>query len=116
MKVFVYFNLHKKVWSVKALNGPNRGRVIARLTDVSLIDASFRVSKAGRERVLRERRKNVHAGVVGYLAPVIKNETDAKRVRYNPYLKGEFFDAVTEQSVFKASSVVLDSNRQVWAW
>lgn len=116
MKVFVYFNLHKKVWSVKALNGSNKGRVIARLTDVGLIDASFRVSKAGRERVLKEQRKNVHAGVVGYLAPVIKNETDAKRVRYNPYLKGEFFDAVTEQSVFKASSVVLDSNRQVWAW
>lgn len=116
MRVFVYFNLHKKVWSVKALNGPNKGRVIAHLKEVGIVDASFRVSKAGRERVLRERRKNVHAGVVGYLAPVFKNESEAKSVRYNPYLKGEFFDATTEQSVFKASTVVLDADRRVWAW
>lgn len=65
MKVFVYFNLHKKVFSVRAMEGENKGRVIAHTTTVELRDAVFKVSQAGRERVLKEKRKNVHAGVQG---------------------------------------------------
>ena len=29
LKCFVYFNLHKKCFSVKALEGPSKGRVFA---------------------------------------------------------------------------------------
>ena len=65
MRVFVYFNLHKKCLSVKALEGESKGRVIAHADSVELVNATFKVSQAGRQRVLRERRKNVHAGVVG---------------------------------------------------
>jgi hypothetical protein len=65
MKVFVYFNLHKKVWSVKALEGPNKGRVVAHRNALSLYHCTFKVSEAGRQRVIREQRKNVHAGIVG---------------------------------------------------
>lgn len=67
MKVFVYFNLHKKLFSIKALEGSNKGRVIAHSSSVSLKDASCKVSEAGRQRVIKEKRKNVHAGVVGTL-------------------------------------------------
>jgi len=65
MKVFVYFNLHKKCFSIKALDGAKKGRVIAHRDNVLLFHTTFKVSQAGRERVLREHRKNVHAGVVG---------------------------------------------------
>lgn len=65
MKVFVYFNLHRKCFSIKALEGDNKGRVVAHADKVYLSDAKFKVSQAGRERVIREKRKNVHAGVVG---------------------------------------------------
>ena len=64
MKVYVYFNLHKRCFSVKALEGQAKGLVIAYANDVVLFDPVFKVSKAGRDRVLRERKKNVHAGVV----------------------------------------------------
>lgn len=67
MKVFVYFNLHRKLWSVKALDGKARGKVIAHCERVIVRGASFKVSEAGRQRVLREGRKNVHAGIVGEL-------------------------------------------------
>lgn len=67
MRVFVYFNLHRKVWSVKALDGAAKGRVVAHASHVALCDAVCRVSEAGRQRVIREQRKNVHAGIVGTL-------------------------------------------------
>lgn len=115
MRVFVYFNLHKKVWSVKALDGPNKGKVIARLPSVDLVGAQFKVSEAGRQRVLKERKKNVHAGVVGYLASILHMPSEVKSVRYNPYVRGEFFDQAGE-GVHKAQFVRLTSDRRALAW
>lgn len=67
MKVFVYYNLHKLCWSVKALEGENKGRVVLHTQAILLTNAQGRVSEAGRQRVIREQRKNVHAGIVGYV-------------------------------------------------
>lgn len=98
MRVFVYFNLHRKCWSVKALEGEDKGRVIAHEDFLILRDATPKVSKAGRERVLREKRKNVHAGIVGeWVSEIPATEADAVSypegevwlapydVTYNPY-------------------------------
>ena len=68
MKVAVYWNLHTHMFSIRALEGPSKGRVIAHASALSLADVTTKVSKAGRERVLRERKKNVHAFVIGRLA------------------------------------------------
>ena len=88
MKVFVYRNLHKNCWSIKALEGNNKGRVIYHAQSVTLSNCTFKVSKAGRERVLREKRKNVHAGVVGELirtnVPLV-HMPQMVSVTYNPY-------------------------------
>ena len=65
-KVFVYYNLHQHMWSVKDIK---TGRVICHQYEVQLYNATFKVSAAGRARVLKERRKNVHAGVQGYMTP-----------------------------------------------
>ena len=89
MKVFVYFNLHKKVWSVKALEGPQKGLVIAHKRFLVLTNAKPKVSEKGRQRVLQERRKNVHAGIVGEWStdPSDWPETsmDCWDLVYNPY-------------------------------
>lgn len=87
MRVFVYYNLHRKMWSMKALQGPSRGRVIDHATVVSLVNVEYRVSEAGRQRVIRERKKYVHAGVVGTVIPTKDTVSYAFEgaVRYNPY-------------------------------
>jgi hypothetical protein len=64
-RVFVYYNFHKKCWSVKALSGKNKGRVVQHRKNIFLKDCTFRVSESSRQRVIRENKKNVHAGVVG---------------------------------------------------
>lgn len=104
MRVFVYFNLHKQLWSIKALEGPDKGRVVHHARDLLLADAEPKVSEAGRQRVLRERKKNVHAGIVGDLwfwtmdadqyAPA---SADAQKVSYNPYKGPTFWNVTTDQ-------------------
>lgn len=88
-KVFVYFNLHKKVFSVKAMEGRNKGRVIAHAATVTLANGITKVSAAGRARVLAEKVKNVHAGVQGQLTGLGEDATfdfsEAQAITYNPY-------------------------------
>ena len=114
MKVFVYFNLHKKVWSVKALEGPSKGLVIQHATQLKLKDVIFKVSEAGRQRVIAEKRKNVHAGVVGTLVDYIQLGSDVKLVSYNPYKAGHFYDKATDQPIYNSSTVYMNG-RSVWA-
>ncbi len=59
-KVFVYKNLHKGCWSIR-----QDGLVKAHTDNVTLYNVMMKVNKKGRERVLREKRKNVHAGISG---------------------------------------------------
>jgi hypothetical protein len=108
MRVFVYFNLHKLLWSVRALEGPDKGRVIQHAHEVHLVDCTFKVSEAGRQRVLSERRKNVHSGVVGRLTDAAPANTPAGlRVTYNPYKYATFVRPDTFEAVHAAARVHL---------
>ncbi len=111
MKGFVYYNLHKKVFSVKALEGVDKGRVIAHLSELNLGQATFKVSQAGRKRVLLEKRKNVHAGVVGEWYGTVQAMDSGVSVTYNPYLYDSFVTADTKQPIFTAREVHLKDRR-----
>lgn len=91
MRVHVYRNLHRKCLSVKSAE---TGVIIAYVQTIALADARFRVSEAGRERVIKERRKNVHAWIEGtwlrdHRTPSIKG---CRRVFYDPYRIGAFIE------------------------
>lgn len=114
MRVFVYFNLHKKVFSVKALEGENKGRVVAHVNRILIDRPEFIVSESGRQRVLRDRSKNVHAGVRGiWTAWVdgIEGWDHLTPVTYNPYLYSTFVEKATLAPVHKATFAVLDNKR-----
>jgi len=61
-RVKVYFNLNLDCLSVI---DAETGLLYCHAHRVELHDAKFRVQEAGRQRVLRDKRKNVHAYVVG---------------------------------------------------
>ena len=65
MRVEVYWNLSRNCWSIRDVA---TGRIHAHADKVSVRGAQFIVQPAGRKRVLRERKKNVHAFVRGELA------------------------------------------------
>jgi hypothetical protein len=127
MRVFVYWNLHKDCWSVKALEGENKGRVIKHANNINLTHCTFKVSKAGRERVLREKRKNVHAGVVGNLSFVGEVGDTALwecasaypafiPVTYNPYKYSTFVRKNNDyMEVHTSPDVFLNQDRSVFA-
>jgi hypothetical protein len=117
MKVFVYFNLHRKCFSIKALEGANKGRVVAHSDKVLVFDATFKVSEAGRQRVLRERKKNVHAGVVGHWIGSIDDELTIERIvyngtpiTYNPYKHNTFVHLYGEHPIETGRLVALTVN------
>ena len=114
MKVFVYFNLHRKCWSVKALEGPMKGRVIKHADDIVLSSCTFKVSEAGRQRVLKERRKNVHAGVVDTIVEPssLARVVHLVPVSYNPYKAGTFVTKPDGAPIY-AADVVFLQHRQV---
>lgn len=115
MRVFVYYNLHRNMFSVKALEGEQKGRVIAHRDSVFLEGAVFKVSEAGRQRVIREKRKNVHAGVVGIWTPGAGNPlpNTVREITYNPYKYDSFVYADNLEPIVGASRVWL-KNRRVY--
>ncbi|APC43234.1 hypothetical protein SEA_JAAN_87 [Mycobacterium phage Jaan] len=116
IRVFVYLNLHQtrkngKPWySCKALEGDFKGRVIHRSGDVLLANAVGRVSEVGRQRVLREKVKNVHAGMVGELISLLPQDFVGQKITYNPYKYDRFVHAFSEAPFEGADRVYLSEN------
>ena len=109
-KVFVYRNLHQKCFSVKDLE---TGLVIAHVDFVSLTDCQLKVSESGRQRVLMEKQKNVHAGVVGtWVKPSRRKLTTS--VFYNPY-KYKTFTRIKEQTPILTAKKVNISLKELTA-
>jgi len=95
-RVRVYKNLHKDCWSVW------QGKVLFYTQEIHLRDVTFLVLESGRQRVLREKRKNVHAFVCGFLTQGLDI---GGVVRYNPYINPFFF---TEKgAIHECKSAVL---------
>lgn len=97
-KYYIYRNLHQDCFSIKY-----KGIVVGRATNIIAINPSFQVSEAGRQRVISERRKNVHAYVVcdDYLSePQLYEVVNKGEVKYNPYQNDSF--QCDGQPIFKS--------------
>lgn len=130
-KHFIYFNLHKRCWSLKAEESGDarqpeypegraptvtmrKGRVTGHADTILAVNATTKISETGRQRVIREKRKNVHAGivatrvVVGPTIPFVTTElTDT--MTYNPYKGATFTDRKIGTTVTNATYVLMRS-------
>ena len=104
MKVKVYFNLHRKLFSVVDVK---TGKVIGHSLGLSLNDPEFRVQQGGRQRVLREQRKNVHAYIIGEQDLSYSIPSEAIQTTYNPYKYNSFVLKHNEQPLTKAYKTFL---------
>ena len=106
----VYFNLHKRCFSVQ-----QGGKVYAHADGLFLENVRFNVAKSGQRKVRETGRKNVHARVSGYsfeeILPVIPFYATAEngwhRATYNPYKNDTFVDFVTGKALHDASKVLM---------
>ena len=103
-KVEVYFNLHKKCWSIRQAGVP-----VVHADFIEIKDPQFVVQQGGNARVRREKKKNVHAFVRGYLTERVgifpKNQ---KLVTYNPYKHTSFVERGSDKPICSAQYAVLD--------
>lgn len=110
MRVDVYYNLHKNRLSVKSREPLSYGKVINHVDTILLYDCTFVVQKAGRKRVLKEKRKNVHAFVRGTIYrkdKIIKHTDNCRVIKYNPYYHDSFVYEDSGKPVKKADLVVI---------
>ncbi len=114
MKVKVYRNLHKKCFSIVDMK---TRKVFKHQFNVVLTNVRFRVSEAGRQRVLKEKRKNVHAYIIGDLLEKNYNfpDTAPVEVYYNPYKTNKFINKTTGEIVENAKMVLLSAHKN-HAW
>jgi len=97
-KYKIYYNLHKKCLSLMF-----RGKVIRHATEFALKNVDFRVSKKGRERVLKHKRKNVHAFVCGEMDEGWPVDQMEQQVIYNPYKYKSFVHADSKRPIYHAN-------------
>lgn len=125
--VDVYFNLHRKTWSCKSRK---TGRVVAHAdVVVASYGATMVVQEAGRQRVLQEQRKNVHAFArldhgecftdgEGWRL-YAQSLPNAVKVSYNPYRAGHFYRTDTQEPVESVKSIIMvalpEKPPEVWA-
>ena len=120
-RVEAYYNLHKRCLSYR----PSGGHV-KHAKAMILNDVTFAVQPAGRERVRREGKKNVHAFVRGepsWIAGVDDSLEDYtpenldrqgyRKVTYNPYKFDSFVFADNHSPVKNVSQAVI-IDRQIW--
>jgi hypothetical protein len=122
-QVFVYYNLHTRLWSIRATEGPHKGLVIAHAPFVRLHNVTAKVSQAGRQRVITEGKKNVHAGLCGTLEyhgsggarPSDDSFPGLTEVTYNPYRYTTFVHKLNDTQHLECASVaLLTTTRQVF--
>lgn len=90
--VSVYKNLHTGLWSIQ-----QSGRVVCHCNYIVLRDVKFTVRPAGRAKVLKDKQKNIHAFVKGYIVDRPssvdqENKENWINVSYNPYKFDYFYD------------------------
>jgi hypothetical protein len=97
MRVRVYRNLKHGRKAQPLYSVMHKGKVVDRVRQILLTDVRFVVNEAGRQRVLTEQRKNVHAFVEGEMVDDkgaygidASGRNLPVRISYNPYLAGHF--------------------------
>ena len=106
----IYYNLHKHCLSVR-----HKGLVVNHAQEIALENVKFVVSQAGRQRVLREQRKCVHAFVRGEIRAMDVYDSEPGHViKYNPYKYNSF---VTEDGTpVKGAKKVAIFGKKIVAW
>lgn len=115
--VRVFKNLKHGCYSIM-----QRGVVRASARVVRLADVEFRVGEKGRQRMIRERRKNVHAFAVGHLVDYV-HPSDSRDIAapegrgafYDPYRFESFVDSETQSPVITVRTAYFDEDGVIYS-
>lgn len=109
MKVDIYRNLNipdnkPEKWSV--LDRTTR-KVVNHIRTAVVDNVKFIVQPAGRAKVLKEKRKNVHAFVRGEMVDERLISSGLVRISYDPYTHDHFIREDTGEAIYEADRVLM---------
>ena len=107
VQVYYNINLSKKLKQpLFSIRDVKTKKVIGHDTNIVIENAIFKVSEKGRQRVLKERKKNVHALIQGKLVHTTTT-TQANEVTYNPYKHSTFVYKDNLAPIYYSNLVVI---------
>jgi len=123
----IYFNLHKKVFSILGWDADKKGwRLQFHSSNLVAEGIKFKVHETGRQRVLKEKRKNVHAFILADIVRPFSTYRDMYdsdiatdinsgivfgNATYNPYKYDSFVDADSEENLSLCDKIILFTNK-----
>jgi hypothetical protein len=113
-RVEVYRNLKFKDSVVYSIRDLKSGLVLGHASNLLLSRCKFVVKQSGRTRVIKERKKNVHAWIEGSYGIIHAGDdrifSEGTKVRYNPYQNITFIrgEGPDETHILQANIVWLD--------
>lgn len=109
--VQVYRNLNNGRMSVQAQVG-GKWKVVGHVTDLALEQISFTVRESGRQRVISQQQKNVHAFAKGVLVAQADPDLDCPvHLAYDPYRNSTFVERHSQQPIVQCRYLVVRANQ-----
>ena len=101
--VDVYRNLNKpSFFSIRQVKNEFKGKVSGYANIIVIENPMIKISEASRLRVLRDKRKNVHAYIRGELHSAYNGNVQLstlQSITYNPYKMGSFYFCDSNEEV-----------------
>lgn len=85
--------------------------VVGHLTNAAIEYPKFHISQAGKARVIRDKRKNVHAWAEGRLVGISADSSNLQEVYYCPYNTDQFLWKNTREPIESTSLLVVIDNQ-----
>jgi hypothetical protein len=104
--LYIYRNLRTGGFSIR-----HKGLVIERIQEGVAFDVTFKVNEGGRQRVLREKQKNIHSFVVaaGLARKTDRSHEGLAEIKYNPYKQNCF--TIDGEPIQRAAAVLFKGGR-----
>ena len=110
-RIRIYRNLNNGRMSIQ--QKPERSWLVTgHVTDCIIRDVRFHISESGRQRVINDRRKNVHAWGEGILIAQAEPDIFAPvELAYDPYTNRSFIQRGTSHAIAACRYLVVRGNR-----
>lgn len=110
MKADVYWNTHKRMWSVRV-----DGKVYEHLPIVALGFCRMTVRERERQRCIETGQRSVHAWITGDMCPAPQVTDDFLRIGYSPWNAGTFTIGPCFTPIYFSMLVVLSKDGSAWS-
>lgn len=109
----VYRNLNNSLFSILAVEGKFKGKVVGHAKCVEMNNVTFIISESSRQRAVKEKTRNVHAFAVGHLTGFESHYSvdTLQQITYNPFFLDSFVFVSNSNKVSRVDQLILSNGK-----